>query len=379
MVDQARRSLRLRLATGVTLALKDQPARIGRDEHSDLVLSGPFVGRDHAVVWFGDEGWEVEDQDSANGTWVNGRRVHRSRILPGDVLHLGGNEVRVLGGCAVPNVAGAAVGGERERIYERVRHLLFRESRRPTELTVGDEWLVRNGPFEIVVDGGSAETQLPAALGALRGAHRDLKRKFGYEPRHVLVEIFPRRERFHDAEAQRGRRHRLSTAGICDGAIRVTTDNRVVADPAFLQVLLVHEYAHLAIRDQTQLLCPAWLDEGLALLLSQQVPDNHRRALAQAVRRGKLLPLEGLVQGFDSVPVQEVGVLARAQSRAAAEFIVSRMGWAGIRSLLGAFCDDEGRDTTIGRFFGSYEELDSELARWLSQNRPSRDSGVAQR
>ena len=57
---------------------------------ADLVLDQPLVSRRHAeLAWEGDH-HVLRDRGSANGTWVNGRRVHGAvRLAPGDVVAIG--------------------------------------------------------------------------------------------------------------------------------------------------------------------------------------------------------------------------------------------------------------------------------------------------
>lgn len=74
--------------------------RVGRDPTSDLVLPSdqfPMVGRDHLVVRIIDSQYWVEDLKSQNGTYLNGKRVDKALLSPGDKLRLGsdGPELRV--------------------------------------------------------------------------------------------------------------------------------------------------------------------------------------------------------------------------------------------------------------------------------------------
>lgn len=68
---------------------------IGRDPSCDVVLGGPFVSRRHALLSFRDGGWMIRDLDSKNGTALNGTRVGRSTLHPGDLLAVGIHLLRV--------------------------------------------------------------------------------------------------------------------------------------------------------------------------------------------------------------------------------------------------------------------------------------------
>ncbi len=73
----------------ITLVLSSSTMAIGAHPGNQLVLEGPGISRRHAVLSVTPDGVIVEDQESKNGTWVNGRRSALSKILPGDELALG--------------------------------------------------------------------------------------------------------------------------------------------------------------------------------------------------------------------------------------------------------------------------------------------------
>ncbi len=68
---------------------------VGRSRGSDVVLSDPEVSRRHAQLRFRDGKWILEDLQSRNGTTVNGVRVGRCELRPGDRLVIGGHELEV--------------------------------------------------------------------------------------------------------------------------------------------------------------------------------------------------------------------------------------------------------------------------------------------
>jgi hypothetical protein len=68
---------------------------VGRHLGCDVVLEHPTVSRQHARLSFRDGCWVLRDLDSTNGTRVNGRRVVRCRLEPGDCLRLGSAELLV--------------------------------------------------------------------------------------------------------------------------------------------------------------------------------------------------------------------------------------------------------------------------------------------
>ena len=69
---------------------------LGRDPSCDVVLNDSKCSRRHAVVEEGPEGIVVRDEGSANGIHVNGRRVEKAHLKPGDTLRLGDVQVKLV-------------------------------------------------------------------------------------------------------------------------------------------------------------------------------------------------------------------------------------------------------------------------------------------
>ncbi len=61
---------------------------IGR-ENADLTIADAEMSRRHAVVRATDDGVEIEDLGSLNGTFVNRKRIERASIGDGDELQVG--------------------------------------------------------------------------------------------------------------------------------------------------------------------------------------------------------------------------------------------------------------------------------------------------
>jgi pSer/pThr/pTyr-binding forkhead associated (FHA) protein len=73
--------------------LKEWPAdlmlTIGRLPDNDVVIDNPAVSSHHACVFRDADNWVIEDLDSKNGTFVNGKRVRRHVLQHSDVLLIG--------------------------------------------------------------------------------------------------------------------------------------------------------------------------------------------------------------------------------------------------------------------------------------------------
>jgi pSer/pThr/pTyr-binding forkhead associated (FHA) protein len=74
----------------------DAVTTLGRDVNNAIVIEDPFASSDHAVLTYRGRGWYVEDLDSTNGTYLNGRLV--AAISPlgfGDELAIGQVRLRL--------------------------------------------------------------------------------------------------------------------------------------------------------------------------------------------------------------------------------------------------------------------------------------------
>ncbi len=73
----------------------EQELFVGRREDCDVVVSDPSVSRRHARLVFREGEWILMDLDSTNGSIVNGERVARCVLKPGDHLLLGNEQLKV--------------------------------------------------------------------------------------------------------------------------------------------------------------------------------------------------------------------------------------------------------------------------------------------
>lgn len=74
---------------------KDRTA-LGRRPYNDIVIDNLAISGEHAVLHLHPSGVEVEDLESTNGTYVNGKAVQRQWLHGGDVIELGKYKIRFL-------------------------------------------------------------------------------------------------------------------------------------------------------------------------------------------------------------------------------------------------------------------------------------------
>ncbi|MGB8260686.1 MAG: SpoIIE family protein phosphatase [Terracidiphilus sp.] len=72
-----------------SVPLERDTTTIGRLPGQDLILSESYVSRRHAVIERKGGECELIDQQSTHGTYLNGERVERARLKPGDLIQFG--------------------------------------------------------------------------------------------------------------------------------------------------------------------------------------------------------------------------------------------------------------------------------------------------
>jgi predicted component of type VI protein secretion system len=74
---------------GEPVGVTKTPMMVGREAGADIVVDHPSVSRRHALLERSGQDWQVADQKSANGTWIDGQRVIRAVLRAGQSLRFG--------------------------------------------------------------------------------------------------------------------------------------------------------------------------------------------------------------------------------------------------------------------------------------------------
>mgnify|MGYP000529206600 CR=1 FL=1 len=74
---------------GSSFPLKDGDSTIGRQDDNVIVLKSSKISRIHCILKVTDDGVILEDQGSANGTFVNGIMIKAKSLQPGDKFSVG--------------------------------------------------------------------------------------------------------------------------------------------------------------------------------------------------------------------------------------------------------------------------------------------------
>lgn len=74
---------------GQRFELSGERLTVGRAADSDILLDDVTVSRHHAQFVAKDDGWDIVDQGSLNGTYVNRKSVERHHLSSGDLVQIG--------------------------------------------------------------------------------------------------------------------------------------------------------------------------------------------------------------------------------------------------------------------------------------------------
>ena len=129
------------------------------------------------------------------------------------------------------------------------------------------------------------------------------------------------------------------------------TPNQI--DASWVSIVIPHELTHIVFNaavDNPYHLPPRWLNEGLAVYLSEGYGVDDRVAAESAARDGSIIPLDGLTGQF---PVSTDGFfLAYSESVSAIDFLVKTYGKDALVKLIRSYgrgvTDDEAFQGALG-------------------------------
>ena len=159
--------------------------RIGREPDNHVVLEDLLVSRHHAVLQYDNGTWWLRDLNSANGTYLDGRRITVEPVQPANIIGIGRRTFRLVNGMLAEYADTGAVTFEARELYVLVgqRRILDNVS----------FVLEPNSMLVIVGPSGSGKSTLlkaltatqPASYGQVGYGGRDLYSNYD-EIRHRL-------------------------------------------------------------------------------------------------------------------------------------------------------------------------------------------------
>ncbi|MGH8066057.1 MAG: tetratricopeptide repeat protein [Candidatus Entotheonellia bacterium] len=181
------------------------------------------------------------------------------------------------------------------------------------------------------------------ALAALEKAYEFLGRDLGHRPSTpVRVEIFPDHERFHAASSLSKRDIEVAGAvGICKFDKVMVLSPRVLLRGYRWLDAMVHEYVHYVIVKLSDDKAPIWIHEGVAKheesrwrgAASLYLNPLNRTLLAEALQTGDFVTFDQMEPSLVRLETPQQVQLAYAEAASSVEFILSRVGYPGLREI----------------------------------------------
>lgn len=125
-------------------------------------------------------------------------------------------------------------------------------------------------------------------------------------------------------------------------------------DASWVGVVVPHELTHLVFNTAVENpyhFPPRWLNEGLAVYLSEGYGDSWRAAVDDAVRSRAIIPLDGVTGQFPTT--RDRFFLAYGESVSAVDFLVRTYGRPALVKLIRSYADGVSDDEAFRAALGS--------------------------
>ncbi len=172
--------------------------------------------------------------------------------------------------------------------------------------------------------------------------------------------IYSSEEAFRGALAPGAREH---VGGQANPAIRTMVGNiaQSEVDSDWVDTLVTHELTHIVFADAVDNpyhFPPRWLNEGLAVYLSEGYGVGDRSQVAEAAQAGTLMPLAGIVGLFPTT--YDRFSLAYAESVSAVDFFIRTHGKDKLVQLITSYrngvTDDQAFIAATGDDFAAFDD-----------------------
>lgn len=250
--------------------------------------------------------------------------------------------------------------GEKFRINKKVNSII-REKARTSYIGEDDFVSLVKGGVSIHYHLKQSGLDIENIYRAVKRSQKIVKDRFGYDLENLAVFIYSTKEEMREEGRSRSR-YASWIAGIFDGKIRIIAEKDDDA-PEALYIILTHEIVHLALYEICRGQCPYWLDEGMAIFLSQELPDEYMEILIQAIKEDKTFPLETLQRplpgGLDKNPRK----LAYAQMMSIVDYLVQTRGWDVVKNMI-LQCSRREINAILSDLSLNYYLIEQDWKRW---------------
>jgi tetratricopeptide (TPR) repeat protein len=257
---------------------------------------------------------------------------------------------------------------EKQHIYGKVKSIIKTQKDIHSYIGENDFVELRAGSINIKFHVKNEYLDILSILRTVKRAVKLLKDRLDFEPNIVEVEIYDELLEIRQRLSEQERHSSIGSwvGGLCGRRIMVNSSNPSSPEPQNLYVLLTHEYVHYALGEISGGCSPYWVEEGLAVYLSQELSDEYLDALRRSLGADALLPFEVVEKEIIDFTDEEARRLAYAQSCLAVEYLVELMGWPAIREIL-VSCRTTPAKQALANKGLSYFVFERDFKKWLKK------------
>lgn len=254
---------------------------------------------------------------------------------------------------------------EKDRIYKKVESVIREDGSRSSYIGEDDFVSLVKGGITINFHLKQPNIDIQKIYRAVKRAEKIIKDRLKHELQEITVDIFDSMDEMRDDGRSRSR-YASWIAGIYDGTVRIVSE-KDDEEPESLYIILTHEIVHLAIDEMSRGNCAYWLDEGMAVYLSQELPDLYRARIEKAMKKDAFLPLETLEEPLPSDSTEYLRQLAYAQCASLAAYFIETYGWDGVQSIISRSARKSVKAILAEKSL-NYYLLEQAWKRWLGKN-----------
>lgn len=194
----------------------------------------------------------------------------------------------------------------------------------------------------------------------LERAFADYEQKLSHSPRDQTLVLLTTRRHFYDIT-----RAPDWSGGINDGRVYLPIGGLEDVDDEVRRVA-THELVHSFLRSITNGNIPVWLNEGIAMYMTGENPDNYTRVLSEQSSKDQLVPLSGLEGSFKGFAGAQSAELAYAEALIATTYLVRQYGMSELNRMLKTLSSGTRFDDALKqRYRMDYIELEKKVREFL--------------
>lgn len=254
---------------------------------------------------------------------------------------------------------------EEERIFRKVGSIVRQDNR---STYIGEDDLVRLIQRGITVNFHLKHENLDLVniFRTIKRTQKIVRQKLDHEIEDIRVNIYKTGAEMLSDGGLRGV-YSSWAAGFFDGEITIVSEEDSVEEAKSLYIYLTHEIVHLAVHEIGKGRVPFWLDEGLAVYLSQELPDTYLEAIGDVLAGGgRLFTLEELERpAAEIIGSNWMRRLAYAEVACIVECMVMNplYGWEKVNSLLREAGKREIKEVLFEHCL-NYDLMEADLDKW---------------